>query len=165
MMWQNNFLQNYVIFGRFLETLSVATFEKLRLFILTIFLHFLFAKLKGCCWARDELLAIQYIDLLHANGQKLQLPREFQGKRCCELGISDFARFPGSLIAIIKKTPKGFLWKNMRKGNFYFCLICFPSAVYGLLRRPFASRAQQKSRFLLLSLGNKIQSCLLTRGF
>ena len=52
----------------------------------------------------------------------------------------------------------------MRKGNFYFCLQCFPSAVYGLLRRPFASRAQQKSRFLLLSLGNKIQSCLLTRG-
>ena len=125
MMWQNNFLQNYVIFGRFLETLSVATFEKLRLFILTIFLHFLFAKLKGCCWARDELLAIQYIDLLHANGQKLQLPREFQGKRngCCELGISDFARFPGSLIAIIKKKTQkvssGKIW-----GKAIFTFVC-----------------------------------------
>ena len=40
------------------------------------------------------------MDLLHANAQKLQVPS------CCELGISDFARFPGSLIAIIKKNKK-----------------------------------------------------------
>ena len=46
------------------------------------------------------------MDLLHANAQKQQVPSEFQGKGCCELGISDFARFPGSLIPIIKKNQK-----------------------------------------------------------